>query len=400
MNTIETSFEQLTRWLQSTRYLSAEQAEQLLNADSAATEPQTETGVERAWYVKLFIGLSAWIAALFLIAGVSTFALIIMESGLVMTIVGAAILGGALVLKRAQPRSTFWGQFAFALSLTGQAFFFGGVFQILDDFLPQLEQGAASLLALIVIATQILLLFTFPNTVHRLLSVIFASLAGIVLIVNELVDQTLPDDQIDELLRTFPSFLLLVFALGIFCVWQNRTNFFVSRWSELHSPLGYGFAMVVFVVAIVSLFFDGLTGGKATLLWLSSIGIALLLAHLGTEIVDEFATEFTQPRLIKIGIVVALGLLLIPLYNTPSVWVALLALVLGFRHNQRVLQGMASLFLLGFISFYYYSLDITLLNKSYALIGSGVLLLLTRFAGGRLFGQRSVTPQSRGEIPA
>jgi len=402
MNPLDTTFEQVIRWLHSTRSLSAAQAEQLLAADYV--EPQTKTNVDRAWYVKLFIGISAWIAALFLISGVSSLAFI--ASGPVMTVAGLVLLGAALALKWARQRSIFWSQFAFALSLTGQGLFFGGFAQILFDTLQQPEEGAISQLALIVMTTQILLFFIFPDTVHRLLSVIFASVAGIVLLVNELTNWALPSEQIDELLGALPPLLLMLFAVGLLWVWQSRTKFFASRWHELHAPLGYGLAIVMFGTALATLFFDDMLDINTRFLWLASVGLALLLAHLAMQVIDEFANQFTQPRLAKFSVLIAIGLLLIPLYNTAGVWAALLALVLGFRQNGHLLLGLATLFLLFFIGFYYYSLDITLLNKSYALIGSGVLLLLVRFTAGRFLGhsdhemaRHDISP-NRGEVSA
>lgn len=391
MNTIQTNFADLIHWLQSNNQLSSQQADSLINANQAERLLPANNSVDRAWYIKLFIGLSAWIAAIFLIAGVSGLAFI--ADGITMAIAGLVLLGAALTLKWMRRQSIFWGQFAFALSLTGQGLFFGGITQIILDNFRYWEQSAVSQIALIVIATQILLFFIFPDTVHRLLSVIFASLAGILLIGNELVDWTLPSQQMNKLLGTLPSFLLMLFALGLFWVWQRRTKFFASRWHELHAPLGYGLAIVMFFVAISALFIDDIVGINTRLLWLASIGLALLLAHLGMQVVDEFSGEFGQPLLMKLSIIIAIALLLIPLHETPGIWAALLALALSFQQNGRLLLGLASLFLLFFIGFYYYSLDITLLNKSYALIGSGLLLLLIRFAGGRLLGQHSDSGQ-------
>jgi len=51
-------------------------------------------------------------------------------------------------------------------------------------------------------------------------------------------------------------------------------------------------------------------------------------------------------------------------------------------------MGLATLFLLFFLSAYYYYLDITLLNKSYILMGTGAVLLVLRFLFHQVAGQQ------------
>ena len=83
---------------------------------------------------------------------------------------------------------------------------------------------------------------------------------------------------------------------------------------------------------------------------------------------------------------VAVALLLIPAYQTPGILAAVIVLLLGFWRNNVLLMGLATLFLLFFLSAYYYNLDIILLNKSYILMGTGVVLLALRFAFQRVVG--------------
>jgi uncharacterized membrane protein len=52
--------------------------------------------------------------------------------------------------------------------------------------------------------------------------------------------------------------------------------------------------------------------------------------------------------------------------------------MLAFDRRDRVLLAAAAIFLVAFGAFYYYSLHLTLLEKSGVLIGSGVLLLALR----------------------
>jgi uncharacterized membrane protein len=76
----------------------------------------------------------------------------------------------------------------------------------------------------------------------------------------------------------------------------------------------------------------------------------------------------------------SLGLTALLTLQTPGVIAALGVLLLGFHRRSVVLLGMAVLFILVFGVGYYYDLQLSLLAKSLALLGSGLVLL-----GLRLF---------------
>ena len=62
-----------------------------------------------------------------------------------------------------------------------------------------------------------------------------------------------------------------------------------------------------------------------------------------------------------------------------TILAAVIALLLGYWRANTLLMGLATVFLLFFLGAYYYNLDITLLNKSYILMGTGAVLLVVRF---------------------
>ena len=64
---------------------------------------------------------------------------------------------------------------------------------------------------------------------------------------------------------------------------------------------------------------------------------------------------------------------------------ALVILLLGFANGNRVLAGFGVLALLAYLSQYYYSLEITLLEKSAVLIATGIALLVLRLLLQRLW---------------
>jgi uncharacterized membrane protein len=77
-------------------------------------------------------------------------------------------------------------------------------------------------------------------------------------------------------------------------------------------------------------------------------------------------------------------LLAIPAHQTPGILAAIIVLTVGFWRGNLLLMGLATAFLAGFLTAYYYNLDFTLLVKSFILMGTGVLLLALRLAWLRL----------------
>jgi uncharacterized membrane protein len=81
----------------------------------------------------------------------------------------------------------------------------------------------------------------------------------------------------------------------------------------------------------------------------------------------------------------ALALTALLTFRTPGVIAALGVLMLGFHRRSVVLLGMAVLFVLVFGVSYYYDLGLSLLAKSLALLGSGLLMLGLRIFIARRF---------------
>ena len=102
----------------------------------------------------------------------------------------------------------------------------------------------------------------------------------------------------------------------------------------------------------------------------------LVLAGLVVAILGEHGTPRRSPT--TLVAVVAAALLGAGTLSTPGVVAGAAILVLGFDRRDRVLVGLAVLFLLCFGSFYYYSLQLTLLQKSGVLVASGLLVLGAR----------------------
>ena len=71
------------------------------------------------------------------------------------------------------------------------------------------------------------------------------------------------------------------------------------------------------------------------------------------------------------------GLLILSVltHTVPTILAAILVYSLGFYNHQKVIQGLALLTLAGAGSFFYYSLEMTLMTKSVTLMASGLTFL-------------------------
>jgi len=308
------------------------------------------------WYIKALVGIAAWIAAFFLGAFLGVAGLI--DSTESMLIFGSVLIVIAVVLKRLTRYSIFWGQLAFAVVLAGQGLLIAGVG--LRDF-------DVTTIALFVVLLEVVIFALYPDALHRMLSVLAITAAIAVL----LYEQAMP-----ELIHG----LIFLLAVGAVAVWQQEFRLLTSRWFPVRAPLGYGLALSLFGLCLLTLVMEY----GATLWWLSAAGLALVLLYLAYRLLYELERPLLSP--VGLWALVAVALLLIPAYQTPGILAAVIVLLLGFWRNNVLLMGLATLFLLFFLSAYYYNLEITLLNKSYILMGTGVVLLALRFAFHQVVG--------------
>ena len=82
----------------------------------------------------------------------------------------------------------------------------------------------------------------------------------------------------------------------------------------------------------------------------------------------------TQPLLLA-----SMGALLLGLIAAPGILLAIMLMVLGYARHERLLLATGVVLIPVFLFLYYYQLDLSLLQKSAALAGSGALLLAGRF---------------------
>jgi hypothetical protein len=317
--------------------------------DATATMP---------WFVRVLTGFGAWMASVFLIAFLSLAVVVGEEVGAI--VLGLLLTAGAVFVRHAGS-NVFLTQLALSTGLAGQGLFIGGVGALMDD--PEAPAFAALVL-------QAVLLFVYPDAIQRFLSALFGSLSLLILlrllVPGVLVDVTLVG--------------LTVLAHLLF-LQQGRLQ--SGRWSALVTPTAFGLVTTLLASLVMRTWFhDAYLGlfrkGAELPMGVLTLGLAAVTLYSAWRVLEE--TDSNPGGIAGVTAFAALGLTALLTLHTPGVIAAVGVLLLGFHRRSVVLLGMAVTFILVFGVGYYYDLQFSLLAKSLALLGSGLVLL-----GLRLF---------------
>lgn len=342
--------------------LAAESSTSAISAEASARATLRAPAVSTPGYVRVLVAVSAWLAALLLLAFLSMAHWVTNASGAI--VAGVVLLPAALLLRRTT-HAEFAVQLALAVSLAAQALLIGGVGMLNHSI------AAAAFAALLV---QALLMALYPDKLQRLLAVLIAVAAVQVLLVE----------------AKFPNgvhLLTVAVAAGAAYVWLNEARLAAGVSAPLYRPIGYGLVIALFGLLVPSLLDAATPTGLAyPLPWISALGLIAVLVFLELRLLRRHAPSFTDIRVL--AVLGATALLAIPSLQAPGLLAALIVLLLGFRRGNRLLLGLAFAFFSFFLSAYYYHLPISLLHKSAVLAGSGLILLGLRTVLGRLPGAK------------
>lgn len=308
--------------------------------------------VGTTWYIQAAVGISAWIAALFIIGFIVT-GIILTESALAYSVTGLIFIAVAVGVKYLFRRSNFAGQLSLAISLAGQGLFVAGI-----------GLGAESLLTtcLITILMEATLFLLYPGRLHRFISALVILGAILTLLYGEW-----------EIYEATHGLVILLLSLALL-IW-SEDSYFVSRGlRSLARPLGYAVTLTLLGLLLPSVIYEI---NYVKHWWISTLG--LLVVSLLFFIYLRFGRNVLNlsPTLMAAmaGGVVVLSLLT---WQTPGILASLILLIVGFWRGRRLVWGLAVAFLVFFIGAFYYHLALDLYEKSLILMGSGALLFLAR----------------------
>jgi len=306
------------------------------------------------WYIRGAVGLSGWIAALFIvgfvIVGLGTMYKFT-ESALILVLIGTGLCMAMTAVKRYWLESIFIGQTSLAINLAGQLLIIVGVG-------AETEEIIATAIATIVL--QVIMIQIYPDPIQRFLSVLMIVGALFVLM---------------EEWKFYEAIHLLVIILATISliIWAVDSKFVSRNLDAISRPIGFGTVVALFGLLIISTLEDS----HVVYWWFSTSGLLLLLLGLMAYITHH--AEFELPQSMLIGLVGGTVLLTLLTAQAPGIMAACLIVILAFWRGDTILMGVAIAFLTLFISAFYYNLNLTLLQKSLMLLASGGVCLGLRY---------------------
>ncbi|PJG57452.1 DUF4401 domain-containing protein [Aeromonas cavernicola] len=298
------------------------------------------------WSSRFLLGLVGWIAALFLLIFLAvTFDQLTREANHAL-LLGAVLLAGAFALNRSQ-RGDLWDQFVLALTLAADAWLLYGLLDQLDFRHPFFWFGLCLLSLTIAALFDHWLVRLFHSFAAAILLTLGLACVGLQLLALPLVLSAvaicwLQADAKPHRPWHYPSYHAISMGLALSLLVLGR----------LHQPLWDGSSSVL----------DEL-GASRLPLWLNPLLCAALLLGLMMKL--------------KLPLLYGLPLVLISAI-IPGMGAGAVVLILGFYAGSMGLMSLAALLLVGYGALYYYDLGLTLMTKSWLLLGSGILLLATR----------------------
>jgi uncharacterized membrane protein len=311
------------------------------------------------WYLRLLMGIGAWVGAWFMLAFVLGLIAIVLEDAVdgAAVVCGLGLVAGAVWLAW-QRRQEFLQQVALVVSLTGQALVIGGIGSSSSSLPAAAFAGLLLSLALIAV---------FPDRIHRFLSTcgVVVALAAI------LFDARAPHGN---------EALVIGLIAIVLAVWRGAPLAWRVQYAQVVGPVASAAVVSIFGLLLVSSLLGFAELNPST--WLATGGPVTAAAVLGLiwliqEVMDDHESgRFGNEGIVASAAVVALAAIT---WRTPAIVTTLLVLLLAFDRRSRTLLALAIAFFLAFGALYYYNLEMTLLRKSGVLAGSGALCLAIWF---------------------
>ncbi|MGJ3238114.1 MAG: DUF4401 domain-containing protein [Anaerolineae bacterium] len=329
------------------------------------------------WYVQSLMGCGGWLATLFSFGIIGSFISLFLadlsdeQAGSVVWVAGILLAISTTVILRRNPNmGVFMQQVNLTAHLTGHLFLIVGF--TLASNLYNTEIGV-TILTLYAALVQVIFIWLYPNAIYRFLGMIAITIS---LWIN------LPLHQI-ALISTIMIGAWMALAIVIWLdLLPERLQI---QQFELWRSLGYGLVVSVFgliIYEITNRYMPAEDALRDTTI-LTTIVLFGCLIWVEAQLLSAYDINLTAAfALMVFGIS---ALVALPTITTPGIIGGVIVILLAFRRRNWILLGIAYLYLAGFIVYYYFWLDVTLLMKSVILIITGLLLL-----GGRLLWQRYV----------
>lgn len=310
------------------------------------------------WYVRVLQGFTGQFAAIFLLLFVFSVFKDFVKQEEVAFVLGLLLIGAAYTVFR-QLSSAFAGQFGLMLSFTGHALCLFAVHRSLDN----------SSTWLMIAIIEAVLVWLIPHFLHRFFSC-YAAVSALVIASIKL-----------PILWLMPSLTMIAVIL----LWLHEAKWLTQ--SARFRPITYAFTFVAiqmhstFSLGYAAVFQAAEGRGLSAQTWLIPVNEVLLGAMLVLTIVKLLA-RYQIAVVSKQGLaaIIAGAMLALMSLKATGLAIAWILILLGFSAGNRVLLGLGFFAFWSYLGRYYYFLDISLLDKSYVLMATGILMLLMRQA--------------------
>ena len=332
------------------------------------------------WFIHLFFGFSGLVSSLFLV-GFLTLLLTqigIFEHAGLQFIIGIVLSAVAFITftNKKTRHNTFWNSLAFAISGTGQFYL---LFALFSSQLTNLSK------IWLFIALQIIMTLIMPNFVYRLLSSM-AALGGVVYLLNFY--------QLPELSMGLLALITIMATVQRYPLVNHLSVQWQSAALDISKALSHASAVILLGISVYLISAEYgrnfIHNGQAfSYNYILAQGLMILASLYATYLILKryHIALLTKPSLIIMSIVIILGLLSI---YVSGLLATSLVIAIAFANSQRVLLGLGIVSLVGYIFWYYYQLDTTLLIKSGSMLIIGLVVLLLRALLKRLSAPKAV----------
>ncbi|WP_201616388.1 DUF4401 domain-containing protein [Psychrobacter immobilis] len=336
---------------------------------------QTESGEHTPWFINILFGFSGIFASLLFIGFLT---LILFETEIFDSIIGVLLTGSILsaigwsLFHNAHLRhSPFWNSLAFAITVAGQAYI---AFALLTN---ELEQPVNVVILLLI---QLFMTIVTPNFIYRLLSAMVA-LGCVIYLLNFY--------HLPELSLGLLALMTAVANLQRYSILQHISVKWRSAAFDISKALSYASALMLLSVSVY--FIAAEYGGSPDSFGnLDNYGDTFSYNYYLAQGLLTLASLYAALLILKryqVKLLSAAGFIIvfaIAILGVMSIYVSgllttSLIIVIAVANSQRVLLGLGVTALVGYIFWYYYQLDTSLLLKSASMLSIGIGLLLMRW---------------------
>ena len=306
------------------------------------------------WFVRVMLGVAGWIGALFLLGFVGVGMAFVFRNEASALFIGALSCAAAYVVFARAGRNELALQFGLAVSFAGQAMFIYGLHEGLVG-----SQSPVFFLA--VAAFEGVLTHLFASFIHRVWSTFAAATAfgyamnmlGLYGVGTALIGAALATIWLKEELWAARGAFWRAIAWGLAFAFVQPSSYLDDIGRSMR-PLDPAFHFPWIV-------------------WIKSILAAGVLIYVVYRLLERYAVEVSSTT--GVSSLAASAIVGAATLRAPGITSSLVIVLLGFACGSRALFGFGVVAVLSYLSYFYYSLQLTLLMKSMALAGTGVVLV-------------------------